>query len=169
MAAVSELVVIWNCCVRFFILNCHHDIHFKYHAATHCYCYIHSIFVPRRSRDLFAFQICCCWKPVKVDTPVRRSASSKNILKSRTQRGQHLLEFWHFDLASKPVKNALKLFISTMISTGCKVWAVKCQKSERLAALVLKIRSCPEETRLRVLTLSIKILTLTCVLFYRAG
>jgi hypothetical protein len=34
----------------------------------------------------------------------------------------------------------------------------------RLAAFVLKIRSCPEETRLRVLTLCIKILTLTCVL-----
>ena len=36
MAAVSELVVIWNCCVRFFILICHNDIHFRYHAATHC-------------------------------------------------------------------------------------------------------------------------------------
>jgi len=78
MAAVSELVVIWNCCVRFFTLIYRHDIHFKYHAATHCYCDIHSIFVPRRSRDLFAFQICCCWKPDKVDTPVRRSASSED-------------------------------------------------------------------------------------------
>ena len=83
MAAVSELVVIWNCCVRSFILNCHPDIHFKNHATTHCYCYIASLY----QEDLVTYSL---FRSAAVGNQTR------SILQFDSQLPQKILNLIHW-------------------------------------------------------------------------